>query len=90
MIKLPRGYQGWIRAFIDFVKYKKYKNESDLENVNIDDFNIFCVAIFNPDKRITATITNSKQQNSIKDIDQFKKTIKGEKSHYTTLKYNWQ
>ena len=90
MTKLPRKYQGWIRAFIDFVKNKKYKDESDLENKNSEDFNIFHIEIFNPDKRITATITNPKQQNSKKDIDQFKKNIKREKSHYTVLKYDWQ
>ena len=89
-ILLDSGNQGWIRAFTDFIRYNESESESDLERIEIRDFNTFRVKIYNPEKRMTHLQSSTGEKGTNKDIKQFKKNTKRDKSQYSVLKYDWQ
>ena len=79
-ISLDNGHQGWIRAFVDFIRHNEYESESDLERIEIRDFNTFRVKIYNPEKRMTHLQSSTGKKGTNKDVEQFKKKTKRDKS----------
>ena len=82
-ISLDNGHQGWIRAFVDFIRHNKYESESRY-------FNTFRVKIFDPERRVTYLQPTTGKKDTNKDVEQFKKNTKRDKSQYSVLKYDWQ
>ena len=79
-VSLDGGHQGWIRAFTDFIRYNKYESESDLERIELRDINTFRVKIYNPEKRMTHLQSSTGKKGTNKDVEQFKKKTKRDKS----------
>ena len=79
-VSLDGGHQGWIRTFTDFIRYNKYESESDLERIELRDINTFRVKIYNPEKRMTHLQSSTGKKGTNKDVEQFKKKTKRDKS----------
>ena len=85
-MKIGKGQQGWIKSFIDFVRYSDLETEDDFENLNIQDFNHYRIKKYNPHKNNNISATTNKNR----EVDYFKKSIKRDKTQYSIFRQDWQ
>ena len=84
---IGKGQQGWIKAFVEFVRYNNLETEEKLEKISLEEFNSFRIGKYTPpclNSGITTTTYGSKE------VDYFKKGMKRDKSQYSVLRQDSQ
>ena len=91
---LHRGGQGCVRAMQAFVRHIRQEGIDDIMPVTQEDFNMYRVDIYNPNALPTPLSTSAKKSSSLpttrKPAEDFKRSIKRDKTHYTVLKEDKQ
>ena len=85
---LSKGHKGWINAFIAFIKYYSIEDEDEINLISRKEFNKFPLNIDDPENRqnFTSSDTNHFRRKKIGAADNFKKSIKRDKSQYNILR----
>ena len=89
-ILLSKGHQGWIKSFIDFIRSLNIDTEENIEKPNIEDFNKYRIKNYNPHSRSLLNQNKGLNPHQDKEVENFKKSIKRDKSHYIVLRHDWQ
>ena len=85
---LHRSRQALLRALRSFIRYNEERGITDYTTISNDDFNSYRIAIFDPGATLSAPSLPSTRKlpnSSRPPVQEFKKTIKRDKSNYIPL-----